>query len=121
MTAYDWWIGIKFIFLESEIIKGRTNMNTITIDDPRVYMGGELYAKANHSSLKELVNEYVAKLAADFYSSKEQAKDEVPFIESEEFKRAMAFMDSFVMKDLSSEVPADEDGKGALARVKYGV
>ena len=33
----------------------------------------------------------------------------------------MAFMDSFVMDDLSSEIPADEDGKGALARMKYGV
>ena len=40
---------------------------------------------------------------------------------SEEFKKAMAFMDSFVIEDLSSEVPVDEDGKGALARIKYGV
>ena len=30
---------------------------------------------------------------------------------SEEFKKAMAFMDSFVIEDLSSEVPVDEDGK----------
>ena len=48
-------------------------MNTITIDDPHVFMGGELFAKANHSSLKELVNKYVATLAAYFYSSKEHA------------------------------------------------
>ena len=96
-------------------------MNTITIDDPRVFMGGELFAKANHSSLKELVNKYVASLAANFYSSKEQEKVEVPLMESEEFKKAMAFMDSFVIEDLSSEVPVDADGKGALARIKYGV
>ena len=96
-------------------------MNTITIDDPRVFMGGELFAKANHSRLKELVNKYVASLAANFYSSKEHAKEKEPLMESEEFKKAMAFMDSFVIEDLSSEVPVDEDGKGALARIKYGV
>ena len=102
------------------INKERTNMNTIIIDDPHVFMGGELFAKANHSSLKELVNKYVASLAASFYSSKEHAA-KVPLMESEEFKKAMAFMDSFVIEDLSSEVPVDEDGKGALARIKYGV
>ena len=108
-------------YLCSGLNKERTDMNTITIDDPRVFMGGELFAKANHSSLKELVNKYVASLAANFYSSKEQEKVEVPLMESEEFKKAMAFMDSFVIEDLSSEVPVDEDGKGALARIKYGV
>mgnify|MGYP000465312784 CR=1 FL=1 len=94
-------------------------MNTITIDDPRVFMGGELFAKANHSSLKELVNKYVASLAANFYSSKEHAKEKEPLMESEEFKKAMAFMDSFVIDDLAYEIPADEDGRGAIARVKY--
>ena len=108
-------------YLCSGFNKERNNMNTITIDDPRVFMGGELFAKANHSSLKELVNKYVASLAANFYSSKEQEKVEVPLMESEEFKKAMAFMDSFVIEDLASEVPVDEDGKGALARIKYGV
>ena len=103
------------------INKERTDMNTITIDDPRVFMGGELFAKANHSSLKELVNKYVASLAANFYSSKEQEKVELPLMESEEFKKAMAFMDSFVIENLASDMPADEDGKGALAREKYGV
>ena len=44
-------------------------MNTIVIDDPLVFQGGELFAKANHSSLKELVNKYVATLADNFYSS----------------------------------------------------
>ena len=49
-------------------------MNTITIDDPRIFQGGELFAKANHSTLKELVNKYVATLAANFYSSKGREK-----------------------------------------------
>ena len=96
-------------------------MNTITIDDPRVFQGGELFAKANHSTLKELVNKYVASLAANFYSSKEAGKTEESLIESEDFKKAMVFMDSFVIDDLAYEIPADEDGRGALARVKYGL
>ena len=96
-------------------------MNTITIDDPRIFQGGELFAKANHSTLKELVNKYVATLAANFYSSKGAGKTEEHLIESEEFKKAMAFMDSFVIEDLAYEIPADEDGRGALARVKYGL
>ena len=94
-------------------------MNSITIDDPYVFVGGELFAKANHSTLKELVNKYVATLAANFYSSKGAGKTEEHLIESEEFKKAMAFMDSFVIDDLAYEIPADEDGRGAIARVKY--
>ena len=39
--------------------------------------------------------------------------------EMKEFKKAMAFMDSFVIDDLAYEIPADEDGRGAIARVKY--
>ena len=103
------------------INKERTDMNTITIDDPRVFMGGELFAKANHSSLKELVNKYVATLADNFYSSKVHKKSDNSIMESEEFKEAMAYMDSFTMDDSSIRIPIDEDGKGALARVKYGV
>ena len=66
-------------------------MNTITIDDPRVFQGGELFAKANHSTLKELVNKYVASLAANFYSSRGAGKTEESLIESEDFKKAMVF------------------------------
>ena len=71
--------------------------------------------------IKKERNKYVAMLADNFYSSKEQEKGGGPLMESEEFKKAMAFMDSFVIEDLASEVPVDEDGKGALARIKYGV
>ena len=38
-------------------------MYTIAIDDPKIYQAGEIFAKENHSSLKELVNLYVASLA----------------------------------------------------------
>lgn len=99
----------------------KTDMNTIIIDDPLVFQGGELYAKVNHSSLKELVNKYVATLAAQVYSSKKRKETTRPFTETKEFENAMAFMDSFVIDDLSAEVPVDEDGKGALARIKYGI
>ena len=97
------------------------SMNTIVIDDPLVFQGGELFAKANHSSLKELVNKYVATLADNFYSSKVHKKSDNSIMESEEFKEAMAYMDSFTMDDSSIRIPIDEDGKGVLARVKYGV
>lgn len=37
-----------------------------------------------------------------------------------ELERAMALMDTMMIKD-DTLVPADEDCKGALARMKYGV
>ncbi len=33
----------------------------------------------------------------------------------------MDFMDTFVSNDLASPVGQDEDGKGAMAHIKYGV
>ena len=96
-------------------------MNTIIIDDPLVFQGGEMFAKANHSTLKELVNKYVASLAAQVSASNEGKKTTRPFTETKEFKNAMIFMDSFVINDMSSVVPIEEDGKGAIARIKYGV
>ena len=93
-------------------------MNQIIIKDPIAYQAGMAFARENHSSLEELVNKYVASLAAKFLSKKEK---KVHLTETEEFKNAMTFMDSFVANDLSSPVPADEDGKGAIARIKYGV
>lgn len=96
-------------------------MNTIIIDDPLVFQGGELYARANHSSLKELVNKYVASLAAQVNSSNQREKTTKSFTDTKEFQNAMAFMDSFVINDMSSVVSIEEDGKGAIARMKYGV
>ena len=96
-------------------------MNTIIIDDPLVFQGGELYARANHSSLKELVNKYVASLAAQVNSSNQREKTTKSFTDTKEFQNAMAFMDSFVINDMSSVVPIEEVCKGAIARIKYGV
>lgn len=39
----------------------------------------------------------------------------VAFTKTEEFEKAMQFMDSFVVDDLQMPVPLDEDGKGASA------
>ena len=93
-------------------------MYTITIEDPKIYLGGEIFARENHSSLKELVNKYVASLAAKVLSQK---TIDVPYSEAKEFKEAMQFMDSFVADDLAGQIPMDDNGKGALAHVKYGV
>lgn len=89
--------------------------NTIIIDDPKVYQEGELFAQLNHSSLKELVNKYVASLAAKVQVLKEKDMKKVAFTKTEEFEKAMQFMDSFVVDDLQTPVPLEEDGKGAAA------
>ena len=39
--------------------------------------------------------------------------------DSAEFKEALAYMDTLMVKG-GKPVPADEDGKGAVARIKYG-
>ena len=91
-------------------------MYQITINDPTIYKAGELFAKENHSTLEELVNRYVANLAAKILSRKKEAT-----VEAEAFQEAMNFMDTFVVNDMSSSIPVEEDGKGALASVKYGV
>ena len=62
-------------------------MNTIIIDDPLVFQGGELYARANHSSLKELVNKYVASLAAQVNSSNQREKTTKSFTDTKEFQK----------------------------------
>lgn len=78
-------------------------MNTIIIDDPKVYQGGEMFAKQNHVSLKELVNNYVASLAAKVQSRNKNAVD-VSFTQTEAFKKAMDYMDSFVADDFTTPV-----------------
>lgn len=95
-------------------------MNTIIIDDPKVYQGGEMFAKQNHVSLKELVNNYVASLAAKVQSRNKNAVD-VSFTQTEAFKKAMDYMDSFVADDFTTPVPVNEDTKAVVAHNKYGV
>ena len=86
-------------------------MYTITIEDPKIYLSGEIFARENHSSLKELVNKYVASLAAKVLSQKTV---DVPYSEAKEFKEAMLFMDSFVADNLVGQIPVDDNGKGAF-------
>ncbi|MDY4844853.1 MAG: hypothetical protein SO169_01040 [Parabacteroides sp.] len=49
----------------------------------------------------------------------EQKKATMPFTQTEEFKKAMEYMDTFVISDPSIKIPVDEDGKGAVARMKH--
>ena len=93
-------------------------MYTITIDDPKIYQAGEAFANENHSSLKEMVNKYVAELAAKVLSRKDKY---VPITKTDKFKNTMKALDAYVVDDLKYPVPNDEDGKGAVARVKYGL
>lgn len=95
-------------------------MNTITIDDPIVYQGGEMFARQNHVSLKELVNNYVASLAAKVQTRKDDVS-KVVFTQTDKFKEAMEYMDNFVADDLSQPVPTDEEAKAVVAHLKYGV
>lgn len=79
-------------------------MNTIIIDDPMVYQGGEMFVKQNHVSLKELVNDYVASLAAKVQSQNKNSAD-VSFTQTDAFKKAMDYMDTFVADDFTTPVP----------------
>lgn len=91
-------------------------MYQIAINDPMVYLDGETYARENHSSLEELVNKYVANLAALVRSRKKPST--VPFSQSEEFKKALAFVKTKAAKG-GNPVPVDEDGLASLVETKY--
>ena len=92
-------------------------MNTIIIDDPKIYQGGEMFAKQNNVSLKELVNNYVASLAAKIQSRNKNSAD-VSFTQTDAFKEAMDF---FVADDFTIPVPVNEETKAVVAHNKYGV
>lgn len=91
-------------------------MYTIAIDDPMAYLDGEIYAKENHSSLKELVNKYVASLAAKVRTTQKQNK--VVLSQTEEFQKALAYVESLTAKG-GRPVPAEENGLEALVEKKY--
>ena len=95
-------------------------MNTIIIDDPKIYQGGEMFAKQNNVSLKERVNNYVASLAAKVQSRNKNSAD-VCFTQTDAFKEAMDYMDSFVADDFTIPVPVNEETKAVVAHNKYGV
>lgn len=58
-----------------------------------VYQGGEMFAKQNHVSLKELVNNYVVSLAAKVQPRNKSVAD-VSFTQSGAFKNAMDYPNS---------------------------
>lgn len=89
-------------------------MNTIIIDDPKIYQWGEMFAKQNNVSLKELVNNYVASLAAKVQSRNKNSAD-VSFTQTDAFKEAMDYMDSFVADDFTIPVPVNEETKAVVA------
>ena len=93
-------------------------MYQITINDPSVYRAGEAFARANNSTLSELVNRYVASLASKTLSHTRQGGS---ITETKEFVDAMEYMDTLVADDLSAPVSVDEDGNGAMSRIKYGL
>jgi hypothetical protein len=93
-------------------------MYQIAIKDPAVYLDGEAYAKANHSTLEEMVNKYVASLA-DRVRTK-SSRTSVAFSQSEEFLNALALVKTKAAKG-GKPVPADEKGLEALADAKYSL
>ena len=70
-------------------------MNTIVIDDPLTILAAQAFPFIEHQQTS------------------------VPFTQTEEFKKAMEYMDTFVISDPSIKIPVDEDGKGAVARMKH--
>lgn len=93
-------------------------MYEIVINDPKAYQAGKIFAQENHSTLDELVNRYVASLAAKVLSRPQQT---TAFTQTEEFRKAMQLMDSFVVNDLSKPVSVEENGAEAMSRLKYGL
>lgn len=91
-------------------------MYEIAINDPKVYLDGEAYARNNNSSLSEMVNRYVASLAAKLRSSKKHQK--VALDKTEDFQNAMNYVKSLSAKE-GGTVPADENGLDALVEKKY--
>ena len=84
-------------------------MYQITINDPAIFQAGEAFARQNNSSLSEMVNKYVASLAAKALSHTEKKAD---LTNTKEFKDAMKFMDTFVADDMSTPASPEENGKG---------
>lgn len=93
-------------------------MYTIAIDDPMIYLDGETFARENHSSLKELVNKYVASLAAKVRLSKQ--KESKSLSEQEDFQKALAYVKTLTAKG-GKPVPADIDPMEVFVQEKYGL
>ena len=89
-------------------------MNTISIDS-NLYKKAEVYAKLHKISVSEAMERALTLLLGKSRQSEKEKMEE-----SAEFKNALAYVDTLMSKG-GTPVPADEDGKGAVARFKYGV
>ena len=94
--------------------KTQVTMNTVTLDNA-IYNEVSTYARLNNISVSDVLKDcwhaFVEKVNCSTAS--------VPYTETASFKQAMDVLDAFVADDLQSPVPADEDGKGIVAREKY--
>lgn len=91
-------------------------MYTIVIDDPKIYQDGETFAREHHSSLNELVNKYVASLAAKVrMSNKKETKS---LSEQEEYQKALAYVKTLVAKG-GKNVPEDINPMEVFVQAKY--
>ena len=93
-------------------------MYQIVIKDPAVYLDGETYARANHSTLEEMVNKYVASLADRVRTN--NRRTDAAFSQTAEFLDALALVKTKAAKGGKS-VPADERGLDAMVDAKYNL
>lgn len=85
-------------------------MNAVTIDNNR-YRTAEMYAKLHNISIKAVVARSLDLLFG-------QAKTDVLTDKESDFDKAMAVMDSMMIKG-GKQIPADENGINALIEQKY--
>lgn len=79
----------------------------MTIDN-NVYRQAELYARMHNISVERLVEQTIMKMISLEPNAPQPAKS---FKDTEEFKNAMAYMETLVADDLTSPVASDEDGR----------
>lgn len=90
-------------------------MPTITIDNS-TYLQAQQYARRRNISVDKFVEETIADIVR---TKPHEPKDNVPYMETEEFQKALEYMDTLTADDLTSPVPADENGLDALIEAKY--
>lgn len=79
----------------------------MTIDN-NVYRKAELYARMHNISVERLIEQTIMKLVDLEPTAPQPDKS---FKDSDEFKNAMAYMETLVADDLTSPVDSDEDGR----------
>ena len=95
----------RFFALSSQrIIKERTNMNTLTIDQA-VYDGAALYARQNNMSIQKVIELGVKLLLTNVRHSNTKANDM-------ELEEALKYVSTLSAKG-GRTVPVDENGRDA--------